>query len=460
MPCLLTLNLKLQTLNSNIRTKHIVLNNNKVLIITYYWPPSGGSGVQRWLKFVKYLPSFGWEPYIFTPENPSFDIRDESLLKDVPDEAEVIRFPIWEPYNAFMRLSSMLGSARSAKPTELVSVKKRSLFQRVSTWIRGNLFIPDPRRFWVRPSVAFLHEFLEENQITTIVTTGPPHSIHLIGLKLRKKNPGLRWIADFRDPWSEWGLLDSLAVGKLARRQHRRLEAAVLATADEVVTITPFYKRRFEALGHRKVNLLTNGFDEDDFNGIVYARPDRFTMRHVGIINEKVDPRPLMEAVSALAREDERFAAHARLEFIGEVHPHFRQFVNGSDVLQGITVFSGNIPHKQLVRLYGSSSVLLLILTGYKDAEGYMPGKLFEYLATGLPVLGIGPSAGDAAALLKETQSGSMFEGRDTAAIKQFLLQQFNTWISGSLPAVRRTGARTYSRRAVTGQLAELLSLR
>jgi glycosyltransferase involved in cell wall biosynthesis len=409
---------------------------------------------------VKYLPSFGWEPYVFTPENPSFDIRDESLLKDVPPDAEVIRFPIWEPYNAFMRLSSMFGAARSAKPTELVNVKKRSLFQRVSTWIRGNLFIPDPRRFWVRPSVEFLDEFLEDNRISTIITTGPPHSIHLIGLKLRKKNPGLRWIADFRDPWSEWGLLDSLSVGKLARKQHRRLEAAVLSAADEVITITPFFQRRFEALGNRKVHLLTNGFDEDDFSGITYSRPDRFTMRHVGIINEKVDPHPFMEVVSALAREDERFATHARLEFIGEVHPHFRQFVNSSDVLKGITVFSGNIPHKELVRLYGSSSLLLLILTGYKNAEGYMPGKLFEYLATGLPVLGIGPSAGDAATLLKETKGGSMFEGYDTAAIKQFLLQHFDTWFSGSPPAVKSTGARTYSRRSVTGQLAELLSLR
>jgi glycosyltransferase involved in cell wall biosynthesis len=437
-----------------------VKNNNKVLVITYYWPPSGGSGVQRWLKFVKYLPSFGWEPYVFTPENPSFDIRDESLLKDVPDEAEVIRFPIWEPYNTFVKIASMFGSPRTAKPTELVSAKKKSLFQQVSTWIRGNLFIPDPRRFWIRPSAEFLHGFLQENQIQTIITTGPPHSIHLIGLKLRKKNPGLRWIADFRDPWSEWGLLDSLAVGMLARKYHRRLEASVLAGADEVITITPFYKRRFELLGNRNVHLLTNGFDEDDFKSLSYSRPEQFTMRHIGIVNEKCDPRPFMEAVRLLAAEDQRFAVHARLEFIGEVHPHFRQFVAGDGLLKRLTVFSGNIPHKQLIGQYGSSSLLLLILTGYKDAEGFMPGKLFEYLATGLPVLGVGPVAGDAAALLKETQAGIMVEGHDTEAIRQFLLLHFNAWISGATPVVKSTGAKTYSRRAVTGQLAELLSLR
>src|SRR3989337_3522866 len=167
------------------------MSNKKILIITYYWPPSGGSGVQRWLKFVKYLPQFGWQPYIFTPENPSFAIRDESLLKDIPVEAEVIRFPIWEPYEAFFKLSSVLGKKKASKPTDLVSMKDQSLFQKISTFVRGNFLIPDPRVFWVRPSVKFLNDFLRDNEINSIVTTGPPHSMHLIGLKLKNKNPSL-----------------------------------------------------------------------------------------------------------------------------------------------------------------------------------------------------------------------------------------------------------------------------
>src|SRR5689334_11124264 len=151
------------------------MSDKKVLIIAYYWPPSGGSGVQRWLKFVKYLPQYGWTPYVFTPENPSFAVRDESLLNDVPAEAEVLHFPIWEPYEAFLALSKFAGGKpKAARPTDLVSTGKRSLFQRVSTWVRGNLFVPDPRMFWVRPSVKFLTEFLKANHIRTIVTTGPP----------------------------------------------------------------------------------------------------------------------------------------------------------------------------------------------------------------------------------------------------------------------------------------------
>src|SRR5690606_24179404 len=184
----------------------------KVLIITYYWPPSGGSGVQRWLKFAKYLPSYGWEPHVFTPENPSFGVRDPSLQRDVPPEAEVIHFPIWEPYDFFHRIAAWTGSKKNAGATALAPAGSKSFFGKLSTWIRGNFFVPDPRIFWVRPSAKFLPDYLKDNGIQTIITTGPPHSVHLIGLKLKEKLPHLRWLADFRDPWSEWGMWDSLRV--------------------------------------------------------------------------------------------------------------------------------------------------------------------------------------------------------------------------------------------------------
>lgn len=428
----------------------------KVLIITYYWPPSGGSGVQRWLKFVKYLPSFGWKPYVFTPENPSFAIRDESLLKDIPAEASVIHFPIWEPYDAFFKLSGLLGSKKSAKPTDLVSGKKKSLFQKISTWIRGNFFIPDPRVFWVKPSVKFLLRYLQENAIDTIITTGPPHSVHLIGLKLKKKQPSLKWFADFRDPWSDWGLLDSLMVGTIARKFHKKLEAQVMRTADEVITITPFYVRKFEKLSGRKVQLLTNGFDEDDFKNLVIQKHERFIIRHAGIVNEKCDPRPFMLAVKALAQEHAAFRSAVQIDFVGEVHPDFRAFVLNDEALQGITTFTATIPHKQLMKLYGESAILLLVLTGYKDGEGFLPGKLFEYLATGLPVLGVGPEQGDAAALLKTTGAGEMIDGEKTSSIKTFLLQTFDAWQRRDSIA-QPTGFDEYSRRGITKALTDLL---
>lgn len=413
--------------------------------------------MQRWLKFVKYLPQFGWTPYVFTPENPTFTIQDESLLPDVPPEAEVIKFPIWEPYKAFSNLSSLFSKSKSeSNQAGFVSVKRQSLFQRISTWIRGNVFIPDPRVFWVRPSARFLHDFIVDNKINTVITTGPPHSIHLIGYRLKKRNSSIKWFADFRDPWSEWGFLDSLKVGVLAKALHRKLERKVLKAADEVITITPFYVKQFERLSGRKIRLVTNGFDEDDFKDFQLIKADKFLIRHIGIVNEKCDPRPFMHAVSELCKEDEEIKKNILVEFVGEVHPSFKEFVISDISLSSITKFKATVPHQWLMNIYSTSSVLLLILTGYKDAEGYMPGKLFEYLATGLPVLGIGPQKGDAAALLKECMSGQMIEGVDLVGIKFGLRNEFEEWKKGNLED-KNTMASRYSRKELTKELVKLM---
>lgn len=428
----------------------------KVLIITYYWPPSGGSGVQRWLKFVKYLPQFGYTPYVFTPENPSFNLKDESLLRDVPNEAEVIRFPIWEPYEAFFKFAGMFGAGSKNAGATMVSNGKRSVFQKVSTWLRGNLLIPDPRVFWVRPSASFLHDFIRDNSIRTIITTGPPHSIHLIGYKLKKKNPSLKWMADFRDPWSEWGFLDSLGAGKAARYFHRKMEHKVLTSADEILTITPFYVRQFESLSGRKVRLFTNGFDEDDFSGLNIRSTGKFMIRHVGIVNEKCNPRPVMLALKSLVLAKPELRQVVQLDFIGEVHPDFMKFVNEDNELRSFTNFIPPVPHKKLIDFYNESSLLLLVLTGYRDAEGYMPGKLFEYIATGLPVLGVGPEGGDAAQLLKKSRAGRMIDGSNSNEIKAFVYQKYFEWQSSTLSTkVEKTSG--FSRREITGKLVELI---
>ena len=431
----------------------------KVLIIAYYWPPSGGSGVQRWLKFVKYLPEFGWKPHVFTPENPSYPVIDGSLVKDVPAEAEVIRFPIWEPYDAFRKLSSLFDGKKNPTPagTSMVAGKKTTTFQRLSTWIRANWLIPDPRIFWVKPSANFLHDYIRKHDIRRVITTGPPHSVHLIGYDLKLRNPHISWIADFRDPWSEWGFLDSLGVGRNAMNAHRKAEQKVLRACDMILTITPFYQRQFAALSSRKVTLLTNGYDNDDFRNLKVSHTSKFVIRHVGTINEKCDPRPFILALDDLLKNDIQFRRDVHLDFVGDVHPQFKEFVQNVPGVQTITSFTPPVPHNALIDLYGSSSLFLLVLTGYKDAEGYMPGKLFEYIATGLPVLGVGPEAGDAAQLLHESAAGEMIDGSRPERIKEALQMAHRNWQSGRV-LVHRSSDERYSRRGITRQLAELLS--
>jgi glycosyltransferase involved in cell wall biosynthesis len=427
-------------------------DKKKVLIISYYWPPSGGSGVQRWLKFVKYLPQFDIHPYVFTPRNPSFALRDESLLKDVPPEVEVIEFPIWEPYHLFQKVSKENSSQGSvADPVHGTSFK-----QRMGRWIRANIIIPDPRVFWVKPSSSFLESFIQEHRIRTIITTGPPHSIHLIGLRLKKKVPGVQWIADFRDPWSEWGFLDTLGVGKLARWIHKTLEARVLKKADKVITITPFYKRHFERLGQRKVQLINNGYDDADFQSLQIAPTEKFVIRHVGIVHDLCNPRPFLNAVKNLCIENESFKDVVEVNFTGSVNATFFNDVKSDPLLSQIVTFQPSVPHRELISLYGQSSVLLLVLYGYRDAEGYMPGKLYEYIATGLPIIAVGPEGGDAAHLLTEIGAGTMVDGTEERKIQECIAKEYNQWKLGTNSVSSHAGGK-YSRKNLTAELAKLL---
>lgn len=430
------------------------MSNKKVLIITYYWPPSGGSGVQRWLKFVKYLVKAGWEPIVFTPENPSFTIQDQSLQKDVPASVEVIKFPIWEPYQLFFKMSALFGN-KNVQQTDFISTGKKPFFKSISAWIRGNFLIPDARVFWVKPSVEYLTDFITRNSVDKIITTGPPHSIHLIGLRLKKLNPTLMWVADFRDPWSEWDLLDTLSLTSLARRRHQNLERQVLTRADRVITIAPYHVNRFEVLSGRKVDLITNGFDEDDFKEIVSVKTKKFTIRHVGVVDELRDPKPVMEAVKLICQSDSEFASQVTIEFVGKVNTAFKTFVQNDQQLSGITRFLDQVQHDKLLELYCSTDLQLLVLAHTAIAPGNLPGKFFEYLASGKPILGIGPVHGDAAEILQQTSAGVIKDREDSEGIKDELLRYYKYWKNGK--GTSTEDIQLYSRYQLTNKLISVL---
>ncbi|UII24561.1 glycosyltransferase family 4 protein [Fulvivirga maritima] len=420
---------------------------SKVLIITYYWPPSGGGGVQRWLKFTKYLPEFGWEPFVYTPENPHFEVKDTSLEKDVSNHVEVIKFPIWEPYYLIDKFKKKGHNQQS----DVVKKSNTGLFTKLMLWVRGNFFIPDPRKFWLKPSVKVIAEILQSNGIDKVITTGPPHSMHLIGLKLKQKY-NIQWIADFRDPWSKWELLDTFHLSWWARRRHEKLERKVLDNADRVMSVSKNFAGELAEIAGRKVEVITNGFDHDEFDQHAHLEPDEFIIRHVGVVDELRDPRPVLKAIKELHNEGKSF----KLEFIGNVNKTLQLEIENDEALSQLVTVKPYMPHAEVLKMYRRSAVLLLLSSYSKNAPGHIPGKLFEYLASERPILALGSTEGDSAEIIKETGVGVVCGPDEVQKLKDALVQMHEDYASTTskpTPDVSR-----FSRRNLTKKLADLLN--
>ncbi|SHN21947.1 Glycosyltransferase involved in cell wall bisynthesis [Cyclobacterium lianum] len=421
----------------------------RVLIITYYWPPSAGSGVQRWLKFTKFLPEFGWQPVVFTPENPDFGLSDSTLEKEVAPTTEVLKFPIWEPYQLFR-----LAKGKKLKDTGVILGQKNpSMLDRLAVWMRGNLLIPDPRVFWVKPSVKFLADICGQNNFSAIITTGPPHSMHLIGRNLKRKT-GLPWLADFRDPWSEWEFLDTLKLTSGARNKHRQLEASVFREADVLSTISPTFAAEMGELADRNIQLITNGFDPDDLPAdFQQHRPETALLEivYTGVIDSIRNPLPFLHALKAVFGKEQGIV---RLTFVGKVSSQVLAAIKKDDWLERHVVLTGYLSHSEVFAHYKKANALLLILTQTKNAKGNIPGKLFEYMATGRPIIGLGDPGGDAAAIIRKAGAGIVFAHEDLEGLSRHL-----SALRYQNPPEKRSGAKLelFHRRNLTETLAKLL---
>lgn len=425
----------------------------RVLIISYYWPPSAGSGVQRWLKFAKYLPSFGWQPVIYTPQNPDFSLQDKSLLKDVPDSCEVIKRKIWEPY----QLASIFTSKKNINTGFVTKEKKQSLKSKTMNWVRGNILIPDPRVFWVKPSIKYLKKYLKENPVDAIVTTGPPHSMHLIGLGL-KKALGIRWIVDIRDPWSKLDFLDTFLVNKRSRKKYESLESEVLTTCDYVLATSPSMPTLLMPFAKVKFHPITNGFDQDDFlENKEEKTTDHFTLFHAGLLNNLRDPDQLWRACAELCDENEAFNNQLRIHLVGMIDAGIKSKLANHDILKDKVILEDYKSHEEVLAYYQQASLLLLLINNTYNSKVNIPGKLFEYLAIQQPILAIGRQTDDAMAIVRETKSGYCHEYDDYKGIKHSLLQFFEDWQNNK---TRETNDKylAYSRRNLTRKLVEVLS--
>ena len=425
----------------------------KVLIITYYWPPSAGGGVQRWLKFAKYLPANGWEPVVFTPENPAFDQIDESLLKDVSDDLEVIHFPIWEPLQVFKKVSG-----KKTRKQGIVSDRKKTTWiEKLIIWIRGNIFIPDPRKYWTKPSSIFLRPFIEERNIDLVITTGPPHSMHLIGKRL-KSMTGVKWIADFRDPWSEWDILDDLKTSTLAKKMHRRLERSVLREASCVLTVSHKLKDRLEILGgNHNVEVITNGMEKEDLDTGDQSSASKFRVTHLGLINHMRNPENLWKQLELKCKKDQGFSDNLEIYMAGTVDQRILDFLQSSELLREKLVYTSYVPHDEISKVYQESTVLLLLMNRSKNADWLIPGKLFEYMATNRAILACGSLESEVNDMLLEQGVPGVVAYDDDFMLMKRLDEQYESYIKGDVH-VKYRNIDQYERKNLTEKLVNIFN--
>lgn len=432
----------------------------KVLILTYYWPPAGGAGVQRNLKFVKYLREFGWEPVVYTVENGEMPVVDNSLLKDIPPNLEVIKTPIWEPYDLY---KNFIGRKKDDKINAafLSENKKSSVTEKISVWIRGNFFIPDARKFWIKPSIRFLNDYLSKNKVDVIISSGPPHSLHLIALGIKKKYPGLKWLADFRDPWTNIDFYEDLMLTKWADAKHRRLEKKVLTGADKIISVGKTCVKELEdiltqqnlPLNHR-FSTITNGYDDEDVYHGPLEKDQKFSLAHIGSMVKSRNPKILWEALSKLSKEYPDFARDLEIKLVGKVDYAVKESIEA----YGLTSYVRKIdylPHAEVIKEQQRSRVLLLLVNNTKNAKSILTGKFFEYMAAKVPIIAIGPEDGDLAEIMNETKCGLFSGFEDVESLKNNIISIYRgtAGITPNYPAIEN-----YSRKKLTEKLAHLLN--
>jgi len=427
---------------------------NRVLIISYYWPPSGGAGVQRWLKFVKYLRDFKWEPVLFVPENPEYPEIDNSLIRDIPEDLEIIKLPIWEPYDLYKKLVGRRKEDR-INAAFLSENKKNRFIENISVWIRGNLFVPDARKFWVKPSVRYLSSYLKYHPVKAIISTGPPHSLHLIAFQLAETF-SFPWIADFRDPWTNIDFYNDLKLSPWADRKHRFLEKRILEKADRIVVISKTMAEDFRKINDRSYDVITNGFDEHDMTVPTPQLDKKFSIAHIGTLVSTRNPIPLWMALKELVNEREDFAGDLEIKLVGKIDFSVSSSIESHGLIKYLNRID-YLPHDEVVKCQLQSQVLLLIINNTQNAKMILTGKFFEYLAARRPILCLGPEDGDAAVILHETHSGILSGFGDIIGMKKNILYFYNKYKNGDLKP-ESEGIELYSRKELTRQFADILN--
>ena len=418
----------------------------KVLIVTYYWPPAGGPGVQRWLKFTNNLPDFNIEPHVLIPKEPNYAVVDNSLENEISSKIKVISCPIFE-ISDFLPFKNYFNSFRSGNINQ---ISDQSFFEKILFFLRGNLFIPDLKIFWRNKAVKFLKKYIKRNKFDTIITTGPPHSIHLIGFDI-KKEFDINWIADFRDPWFMLSSNTKFHFLSKTKSKHLKLRNLVLQNANKVIVTSEKLKNYYNKFTSNIVK-ITNGYDRTDFK---YVLDKNFTITHVGSLYPDRNPEILWEVLETMCVNTKGFENHFRLQLIGNIDKKIKKRINISKFSKCVS-YKGYIPEKNTHSYIFSSQLLLMVESIDKVMSFVIPGKFFNYLFTKRPIIAIGPSNSEIEQIMNELKCGNYFEQDKKEALYNYLKVCYEKFLKNDLKSGQFT-AEKYNRKNLTKKLVELL---
>ena len=353
----------------------------KVLIITYYWPPSGGPGVQRVLKFAKYLPEMGWQPVILTVENGEYPQIDEMLMIEVPPNLTVYKSKSLEPFGLFKLFT---GKDKNEKiPTYILSQSNdESIKTRIAKWVRANIFIPDAKIGLIPYATRLGQKIIERENIDVIFSSSPPHSLQSIGYRLKKRT-GIKWVADFRDPWSGAFWQEDSPQTRLASKIEKNIEKKILTSADHVVSVSPTIIRKFDQEYKNNYSVIYNGYDARDFDNLKREKSDKFRIRYFGHIGKNQICKNLFSGLAKLCQQEK---SKIEINFYGSVHTSVQSEIEGNGLKNYINL-KPYLNHDQAVQEMVNSELLLLMIPNVKENAGIVTGKIFEYMATGIFIL-------------------------------------------------------------------------
>ncbi len=435
----------------------------KLLFVSYYWPPSGGPGVQRAVKFVKYLPDNGIEPVVVTvrPGQASYPLTDTSLAHDIPETIRVIRTKSFEP----LRLYSLFSARKKLPSPGFAGADKPGLLEKAWRFARGNLFIPDARKGWNAHAIRACARLLQEDDYHAVLTTSPPHSSQLIGLSLQQRF-GIPWVADLRDPWTDIYYNRELYRLRCARGKDARLEKTVLEKANAIITVSDSLKELFASkspgIDPDKIHVIPNGFDPDDFN-MLHAGKDShreatrpFVIGYTGTMSDAYPVAGFIQAVLQFLLEHP--SADVKIRFTGQLSKGAQDAFRNAGLTDKLIV-QGHVDHGMAVQQMAAADLLLLIIPDVLHNEGILTGKLFEYLASRRPILGFGPAEGDAANIIRRCQGGRLFDYRDTAGAASWISFIYKQVRAGINPTAGNEYIERYNRKEQTGVLASLIDI-